>query len=143
MKKELWLLVALIAQIMPLHAVAEVPLRSPKELRDGATHIVVGRVQKVYASTSRDKDWETTDYVAEIAVEKVEKGGALKPGELVFARYWHVSWLGPDPPPPHAGGHHSVAKGDHVRAFLVQNKQDNGLDAILPNGFEKKPKPGR
>ena len=54
--------------------------RAPED-RSQATHVVVGTVDGVYV---RDRG-EFHDYVVEIAVEKVEKGDALKPGQTLYA----------------------------------------------------------
>ena len=116
-------------------AMAEVPRRSPQELRDDAAHIIVGKVQQVYTARRKEKDWEYADSVAEIAVESTEKGTGIAPGELVYVRYWNVKWIGSTQPPPHSSGHQGVAPGDNIRAFVTVNKKDKGRDAILPNGL--------
>ena len=61
---------------------AEVPLMSKEELKDGATHIVVGVVQRIFSTTTERENWRDTTFVAEIAVEKVEKGDRIQPGDL-------------------------------------------------------------
>ncbi|HEY1859452.1 MAG TPA: hypothetical protein VGG61_03815 [Gemmataceae bacterium] len=52
------------------------------EDRSKATHVVLGKVEGVYARDERD----TRYYVVEIAVEKVEKGDNVKPGEMFYVR---------------------------------------------------------
>ncbi len=136
MYARLWVIIAVAVAIGSHEVCAEVPVLTEKELRENATDIVVGKVQKVYASTSRDESWETTNYVAEIAVESTEKGKGTRPGELAYARYWHTAWIGTGQLPPHASGHRLVASSDTVRAFLARSKRDGGLDVLLPNGFE-------
>ena len=62
-----------IVLAVPVPARAEVPLKSKAQLQDGATHIVVGKVQKVYSVTAKNDDWVDTESVAEIAVQRVEE----------------------------------------------------------------------
>jgi hypothetical protein len=53
--------------------------RAPEDRRQ-ATHVVVGTVEGVYVR----KEGDTLHYIVEIAVEKVEKGDGLKPGERFY-----------------------------------------------------------
>jgi hypothetical protein len=68
----------LIALTVSLPARAEVPLKSKAQLQDGATHIVVGKVQTVYSVMAESDDWVDTKSVAEIAVQRVEKGDRIQ-----------------------------------------------------------------
>jgi hypothetical protein len=54
--------------------------RAPED-RKKATHVAVGTVQGVYVREEQG----TRHYIVEVAVEKVEKGDGLKPGES-----WYV-----------------------------------------------------
>jgi hypothetical protein len=64
--------------------------RAPED-RQQATHVVIGRVEGVYVR----KDERTLHYIVEIAIEKVEKGAGLKPGEAFYVGcyLWDPDWL--------------------------------------------------
>src|SRR5690348_16070303 len=81
-------------------ACAAVPRQTPDQLKNGATHIVVGTVTDIYTSTTKQGDSATIKIVAQIKIEKVEKGTGLNPGGLVYSRYWAAKWLGKAPAPP-------------------------------------------
>jgi hypothetical protein len=55
--------------------------RAPED-RSKATHVVLGKVEGVYARDEGD----TRYYLVEIAVEKAEKGDNVKPGETFYVR---------------------------------------------------------
>ena len=112
------LLLAIVSIAGTLHA--EVPLLSKDELKNKATHIVVGKVRAVYSTTTKSEDWEDTSSVAEIAVLSVGKGAAISNGDVVYAHYWNKSWIGKGNPEPHSSGHGGVAKDDFVRAYLAR-----------------------
>jgi uncharacterized protein (TIGR03067 family) len=118
---------------------AEVPLMSKEELKERATHIVVGVVQRIYSTTTERENWRDTIFVAEIAVEKVEKGDRTQPGDVVYGRFWNKKWIGEGDPDPHASGHSGPAKGATVRAYLTLRK--GAYCVLLPNGFEELKKP--
>ena len=127
---------ALALTLVAPGAGAEVPDRTPEQLERGATHRVVGEVQALYVAVSRDGDYEDTKGVAEIRITGVEKGDGLKPGELVYARYWRRAWRGAGSPPSGSNGHRGLPKvGDAVDVYLKRAK-DTGYDVLLPNGFQ-------
>lgn len=113
---------------------AEVPVLSPEELKQQATHIVVGKLTTVYRSVKTGDDFERTSGIAEIVVEKIEKGGGPKVGEVTFVRFWNQHWVGKGRVPPHSAGHHVPAEGAVVRAYLKRG-QDGTYEALLPNGL--------
>jgi hypothetical protein len=121
---------------------AEVPDRTPEQLERGASHRVVGEVQAVYAAVSREADFEDTKGVAEIRITAVGKGDGLKPGELIYARYWRRAWRGAGNPPSGSNGHRGLPKvGEAVDVYLKRAK-DTGYDVLLPNGFQpRQPNP--
>ncbi len=120
-------------------APAEVPTRTPDQLKQQAQNIVVGQVQAVYRTSERQANHEHTDAVAEIRITAVEKGSTFKPGDLVYARFWNRTWLGTGSPPPGSSGHHGTPKkGDSVRVYLGRG-EDQGHDVLLPNGFQVVP----
>jgi uncharacterized protein (TIGR03067 family) len=130
-------LVALVV-LAPTHA--EVPLKSKAELQNEATHIVVAKVQTVFTATTESDDWVDTKSVAEIVVQRVEKGDRLQTGDLVYGRFWNRRWVGEGDPDPYSSGHMGPKTGDLVRAHLV--RKDGAYEVILPNGFEHSPKSG-
>jgi hypothetical protein len=125
------LLMALAAAI-PVRA--EVPLLSKAELRDAATHIVVGKVQTVFSTTTKTEDWVDSKSVAEIAVQGVEKGDRIRAGDRVYGRFWNRRWAGDGVPDPYSRGHKGPDSGQLVRAYLVL--KEGAYEVVLPNGFE-------
>src|SRR5262245_58699424 len=77
----------------------KVPL-SPEELRNTATHVVIGKVQGIFTRTTDEGDWRVTRYVAEVKVEKAEKGDGVKEGDLLYVRYWNRQWISAKQQPP-------------------------------------------
>jgi hypothetical protein len=117
---------------------------SPEELRETATHVVVGKAAQIFARTEKVNNYEYTRYVAEIRVGKVEKGDGIKPGELMYVRYWRKRWLGPGNPPPDTSGHSGrPTAGQTLRIYAAKNAydgfgtaKDGGYNVIGANGFE-------
>lgn len=124
---------------------------TPAELREVATHVVVGEVRAIYARTVRDGSWEVTYHLAEVAPSSVEKGQVVgRDGEdetgLVYVRYWTRRWTGFFSAPPSTNGHRGVpAAGDTLRIYLARNaydgfykeNDDSGFNVIGANGFER------
>lgn len=95
MPRKSWSAVGLVMTVAILvgAAWADRPNASPEELRQASTAIVTGKVKCIYSSTERKEAWETTKFVAEVAVARCEKGD-IKPGGLVYARYYSQRALG-------------------------------------------------
>lgn len=134
------LTLACVALATPARAEKE-PL-SQDELQKMATHIVVGKVNAIYSYNTKDPTWLTTHCVAEVAVEKVEKGEGLKPGASVYARFWHRRWISPLEQPPGSNGHDGMGNvGDKVRLYLIDKgydgsgeNTDGGFNVAYTNG---------
>lgn len=117
----------------------------PQELRDTATHVIVGAVVQVYERKETDKGWATTFYLAEIRIKEVEKGEGIKVGELVYVRYWNRAWVGGSTQPITTSGHRGLPKnGESLRIYMARNAydgfgttSDGGFNVIGANGFEK------
>src|SRR5688572_18537506 len=117
---------------------------SSKQLRDTATHVVTATVAQIYERQETSPKWATTYYVAEIRVKTAEKGEDLKPGELLYVRYWRRKWVGDGPPEPSTSGHRGLPKqGDTLRIYLARDAydgfyttKDGGFTVIGANGFE-------
>lgn len=118
--------------------------RSPQQLRESATHVVVGKVLQVWTRAEESGSWDYTRYVAEVQIEAVEKGEGLAPGQLVYVRYWTKEWDGFfGAPPPDTNGHRGLpAVGVRSRMHLARNAydgfgdtRDGGFNVIGANGF--------
>ncbi len=137
-------LCGLLLILMVGAARAEKAPLSPEELRETATHVVVGEVEQIFARQENANDYEYTRYVAEVRVEKSEKGDGLKAGELMYVRYWRRRWVGPGDPPVGTSGHRGLpSEGQAVRVHAVRNgydgfgrTNDGGFNVIGTNGFE-------
>jgi hypothetical protein len=110
----------------------EIAPRSPDELAKAKT-IVVGKINAAYRETTRSAEWEDHHGVVEIAVESVERGEGVKPGDIIFARFWNRYWIGKKDPPPYGTGHHLHDKGSTIRAHLEPGK--GAYEILLPNGL--------
>jgi HEAT repeat protein len=136
--------ISLALNLSSTSARAEKVALSPEQLHKLATHIVVGQVKAIYSYETKDANWETTHHIAEVAIESVEKGGELKPGGMVYARYWRRSWINPRLQPPDTSGYRFGAKiGDQVRLYLVNKgydgggqNSDGGFNVVFNNGCE-------
>lgn len=96
-------------------------------------------MQRIFSTTTETENWRDTILVAEIAVEKAEKGDRIQPGDVAYGRFWNKEWIGKRDPDPHASGHSGTAKGATVRAYLSLRK--GAYCVLLPNGFEELKKP--
>ena len=122
---------------------AEIAPKSPEQMHKMATHVVTGKVTGIYTSTSRQGDYQRTHYVAELAIDKIEKGDGLKEKQLVYVRYWTQRWVGRGLQPPGTNGHRDLpAAGDAVRVYLVNKGYDGGgevgdggYNVVFADGF--------
>jgi hypothetical protein len=138
---------SVLLSVLAMAVHAAVPAMSPEQLRKESTHVVVGKVTEVYTSAPvKQGDGSTTHIVAQIEVQKVEKGGGLEVGKVVYARYWASKYIGKGTPPIGSGDQYSdyPKVGDRVRVYLSHNgknfvadtRKDGGYDVMFPNGFE-------
>jgi hypothetical protein len=124
----------------------KVPLSS-EELRELATHVVVGHVQQVFTRSEKQGPWQYTRYLAELRVTKIEKGQGPAPEEMLYVRYWQRDWKGQGQPPPGTIGHRGLPMpGQDLRIYLARKaydgfgeNQDGGYNVIGANGFEPLP----
>ena len=132
--------------VLATEVTAERPNLSPDQLQNEATHVVTGTVKAAY---SRDVETRRqgpgtveTHTVLEIEVDAVEKGGGVRPGDVIYARCWRVKKSGEGPRPPGAGGHRIPTAAGRVRAYLARGEylptgqEDNGLAVVYPNGVK-------
>ncbi|MDJ0521635.1 MAG: hypothetical protein QNJ90_06110 [Planctomycetota bacterium] len=118
------LIATLLLALTP--AVAEKPLSSPAQLREQATHIVLGTVERVHPRVRRHGDWEHVEYLAEVTVAAVEKGEDLPLDRPLYVRYWTKAWKGKGAPTATgSGGHAPLPKeGTAARLYLARNAYD-------------------
>jgi hypothetical protein len=135
------LVAAVFALLFTALQVSAVKVDRPEEAENNATHIVSGKVTAVYSKITRTEKEETAHCVAEIQVEKVERGGGLKTGSVLYVRYLGSKrWLGGGPPAIGPGPHDNCpSEGQSVRVRLVR-AADGGFDVYYVSGFER-PKP--
>jgi len=139
-----WIGAFLLGFVFVSVALAELRPRTPKELAEQATNIVIGRVLAIYSrevATERyGKGTIETKSVVEIEVEGVEKGDGIKGKDVIYVRCWHLKRRGAlERPGP--VGHDIPETGERVRAYLVRGglspgeRKDTGLAAVEPNGL--------
>lgn len=106
------------------------------ELREKASHVVVGEVTGVFKSDGK----EYIGYVVRIRVEALEKGEGAAKGQYFYAEcFERKPHAGPGSPTPGANGHSGVPKvGDRVRVFTNEEKSIN--EGVYPNWYDVLPK---
>ena len=122
---------------------AEVPTRSPEQLKTTATHIVTGEVLHIYQRSERQGAANYDRYLAECRVKTVEHGDGVEAGSLIYVRYF--TKRNPPGVTDTAGHHGQPVQGDSVRIYLARNasegydddNNDGGFNVVFPNGFEK------
>ena len=115
-----WIFAAtLLLVVFAKSAVFAAKLLTPKpQLEKEATHIVVGKVRSISSTQQVKGEWGFTNYVAEIAIDKVEKGEGLKAGDDVQVRYYSQGWRGSGSPPPFEFRAFTTAQAGRFRARL-------------------------
>ena len=128
-------LVAALSSDSRLHAeIIDLP---PAHLLETATHVMTGKVKAIFSRVEVKADYKYRDYVAEVAVEGIEKGKGLKKAQLVYVRYLTIGYVGDGLPRPGTSGHRGLpAVGETLRIYLELNGDDGGYDVVFPNGFE-------
>ena len=114
--------------VFSTHAeLAAIVFGQPKAtLEKVATHIVLGKVQAIYSRKERKKidgySYDFTYYVAEVKVDKYEKGKG--PSDLIYLRYFDVRYIRTGIPSKPQGrmGRPPVRK-EH-RFYVAHNKLD-------------------
>ena len=101
-KNEAVVLVAsAVVLLLACPAPAEKAPYSTEQLESTATHIVVGKVQAIYTRTEREGNYEYVRKVAEVKIDKLEKGKG--PSGVVYVRYFDRHWKGKGLVPPGGG----------------------------------------
>jgi hypothetical protein len=110
--------VILMLLLVAAPTLAERPPQFPKD----ATDIVTAKVLRIYTSTEPFAgDGVMTHYIADLEVAGASKG-QLKEGDVISARWFHVT-KSPSKPLPAAYGHaYGIKPGDSVEACLIGGK---------------------
>ncbi|MEC9093563.1 MAG: hypothetical protein VX438_12700 [Planctomycetota bacterium] len=136
--------VCLFALLGSSEAQADKRPYSQQELEKVATHIVVGKVQAIYSRKERQGFYEYTRLIAEVKVNRVEKGKG--PKDLIYIRYFKVRWVGPGQVPPGGSSHHPQPNAHETyRFYLARNAYDGhnskspgdgGYNVVYVNGIQ-------
>src|SRR5688500_10538962 len=112
-------LVAALVAVAVTCSFAEVPNRSPEQLKNTATHIITAEVSRIYQRQSKEGMRTVTRYLAEVRVKSVEKGEGIQPDSLLYVRYFTQA----NPPGvTDTAGHRGLpAEGQRVRIYLARN----------------------
>ena len=114
----------------------EVPRRTPQQLLEMSTDVVLARVlPEVEIETSSDGGWSRRDFTFSLLVEDVEKGDA-KRGDRIEATAWHRRWTWPIDPPASSVGHRPLPLAGEVARFHLRRTDEGVLEVVLPNGVE-------
>ncbi len=117
---------------------------SSEELREVATHVVVGTIERIELARTLEGFDQYERCVATLRVESVEQGAGLEPASVLAVRYWTREWLAPTSGPAGTLGHDPLpSTGARVRAYLVNDgyngfgeTTDGGFDVVGRNGWE-------
>ncbi len=151
MKTFLYLSALAVLSLVAVHAgpmTREMPTKSVASLEKVATHVITGKVQRVWTSKEKEGRHTYLYAVAELQVEEAKangEDGAPGKGELVYVRWFTRSWNGPGAKPAESNGHYGWTPkgGDRVRAYVARNaydgwskdNDDGGFNVVFPNGF--------
>lgn len=128
--------VALAASLIVMNYVnAEIPKKSKERLQASASHALTGTVERIYEQKEERAGFEYTYGVAEVAVDRVDKGTDIVANDRVFVRYWRKKWIDNGNPPTGHYGHWDIpAKNDSAEIY-VKGDRKTGFDVLSPNGF--------
>lgn len=114
---------------------AALPLLNLDELAAEASHVFTGKVLRVYCDEQRDSaEWTTRHYVAEVRIDRQEKGQL--PGKLAYVRFFDKRFTGEGPQPAGNFGHRPVPKQNSAVTVYAFESEDGGLEALQPNGWK-------
>ena len=144
-KNEAVVLVAsTVLLLLACPAPAEKAPYSTEQLESTATHIVVGKVQAIYTCTEREGNYEYVRKVAEVKIDKLEKGKG--PSGVICVRYFDRHWKGKGLAPPGGGSYWpQPKKGGTYRFYLARNAydgwsregtKDGGYNVVYVNGVQ-------
>lgn len=121
---------------------AEIPKKSKEELHSTASHAFSGVVQRTYVRTEKRDRSEYTYGVAEIVVNRNDKGKDIVARDRVFVRYWSENPTddGRVRAPGHYGHWDVPAERDIVEVYVTGDRT-TGYNVLSPNGFLRVTKP--
>ncbi len=137
------LLFTCLFYLISSHLVQALKAPYPKEqLKQIATDIVVGKVQAIYSRTEREGKYEYVRKVAEVKIEKIEKGKVTD--KLIYVRYFDMQPIGKITFGP---GSYSPqpTKGGTYRFYLARNAyygwerdgaDEGGYNVVYVNGIQ-------
>ena len=129
----LLMLISCAAGLLPV-SVPDRPRLTPEELLATSSVAVIGSVVHVYTHEDTTNPSEkVTLCIAEIAVEEVVKGDVVQRGDRLYAKYYHVKWMGEGPVPPGWSGQRGAPAGARAKVYLHGSK--NVFRVVEPNGF--------
>lgn len=111
----------------------------PPQRKEAATNVVTGVIKQIETKESPfGGDGVRTDYTAEVAVEKVDKGEGIKAGDTIKVTWFRVTKNSTKPIVGAFGHAYSAAKkGQTVRVYLLKGKGDytviyntEGMEAV-------------
>ena len=118
----------------PQMSCAAIPDQKSEDLQALATHVCKGRITKIYSTVDRSTpSWEYTYKLAEIQVERMEKG--RHDGRLIYVRFWHRRPLDNAAATPGFNGHRDTPRHGASVLVYMREAKDGGYDVIPPNGF--------
>jgi hypothetical protein len=141
MKKSICLVhgtfVAILVLLCPEQLLAAEAPKSPERLREAASHVVTGEVTRIEISSVYSEIEEGSfDYAIRctIAVDTVEKGEGVKPGDQINANCFRPKTRLAFGQFASLQGHSPIpAPGQKVRAYLVKGRVTYSV--VHPNGF--------
>ncbi len=117
---------------------------SKQQLEQIATDIVVGKVQVIYSRTEREGKYEYVHKVAEVKIEKVDKGKTAE--GLIYVRYFDRNWIGKgfippggasySPQPNNGGTYRFYLSRDAYDGWSLDGAQDGGYNVVYANGIQ-------
>ena len=139
------LLFTCVFYLISSHFAQAIKMPYSKELLEQiATDIVVGKVQAIYSRTEREGKYEYVHKVAEVKIEKIEKGKVTD--ELIYVRYFDRHWIGKGLLPPGAASYSpQPTNGGICRFYLSRDAydgwsldggQDGGFNVVYVNGIQ-------
>ena len=125
-------LLALLAMLWSPPSQALVPPLSPPELLRKAHFVVTGTIVSIYERSVSVAEGTNREYVASVAVQGVDQGAGLGPGDLLYVHYWRAEqrpagWVGD------FGQSDLPRAGQKVRLYLTRRFKFYQL--LNPNGW--------
>lgn len=137
------LLFTCLFYLISSHFAQAIKMPYSKELLEQiATDIVVGKVQAIYSRTERKGNVEYVRKVAEVKIEKIEKGKVTN--KLIYVRYFDMQYIGKlvigggpySPQPTNGGTYRFYLSRDAYDGWSLDGPQDGGYNVVYVNGVQ-------